>query len=187
MNASNNKLNKIIVTGPVGAGKTTCIKTISDTVVVQTEAKASDEIKEKKANTTVAMDFGVINLEDGNKIHIYGTPGQERFNFMWDILIKGSMGLIILIDAQSDRAVNDLKFFLQQFAPMIEKSAVAIGLNKTGEGAISLAEIRKHMQPEQLRYPLFEIDAREKADVSMLIESLLYTLNPCLEQVANDN
>jgi signal recognition particle receptor subunit beta len=188
MSESNNKHYKIIVTGPVGAGKTTCIKTISDVAVVQTEARASDETKEKKVNTTVAMDFGVINLDDGNKIHIYGTPGQERFNFMWDILTKGSIGLIVLIDAQCESAIDDLEFFLSQFASMIENTAVAIGLNKTGDGAaISLAELRKHMQPEQLRYPLFEIDARDKTDVSMLIESLLYTLNPCLEKVANGN
>ena len=187
MSKINSKHNKIIVTGPVGAGKTTTIKTISDVAVVQTEAKASDETREKKANTTVAMDFGVINLDDGNKIHIYGTPGQERFNFMWDILTKGSIGLIILVDAQCKNVVDDLKFFLQQFAPMIEETAVAIGVNKSGQGAISLAELRKHMSPDQLKYPMFEVDARNKTDVSMLIEALLYTLNPCLKQVANGN
>ncbi len=187
MSESVHKHNKIIVTGPVGAGKTTTIQTISDVAVVQTEARASDETKKKKANTTVAMDFGVINLDDGNKIHIYGTPGQERFNFMWDILTKGSIGLIILVDAQCENVVDDLKFFLNQFEPMIERTAVAIGVNKTDENTISLAELRKHMTPEQLKYPLFEIDARNKTDVSVLIESLLYTLNPCLQQVANGN
>lgn len=187
MSEINTKHNKIIVTGSVGAGKTTTIQTISDVAVVQTEAKASDEIKEKKARTTVAMDFGVINLDDGQKIHIYGTPGQERFNFMWDILAKGSIGLIILVDAESKTAVDDLNFFMKQFSSMIENTTVAIGLNKTGPETISLAELRQQMTPEQMRYPLFEIDARSKTDVSMLIEALLYTINPCLDQVTNGN
>jgi signal recognition particle receptor subunit beta len=185
MSQFDNKHNKIIITGPVGAGKTTAINTISDVAVVHTEAKASDEVKLIKSDTTVAMDFGVIKLDEGNKIHIYGTPGQQRFNFMWDILTKGSIGLIILIDASSEQAIEELKFFMQQFSSMIKETAVAIGLNKTTPTSLSLRELRKHLAPHELNYPIFEIDAREKKDVALLIEALLCTLNPRLNRVSN--
>ena len=74
---------KIIFAGPVGAGKTTAIDTISDIPVVSTEQAASDEVALRKSNTTVAMDYGVLNLDDGLRVHLYGAPGQDCFDFMW--------------------------------------------------------------------------------------------------------
>ena len=73
---------KIIFTGPVGAGKTTAITSISDVPLIKTDEAASDMTKQRKAETTVAMDYGIMNLKDNEKIHLYGTPGQERFDFM---------------------------------------------------------------------------------------------------------
>ena len=90
--------NKIIFTGPVGVGKTTAIAAISDEALVQTDASASDMTLDRKRNTTVAMDYGAISLDEDTKVHLYGTPGQERFNFMWEILSQGSMGLVLLLD-----------------------------------------------------------------------------------------
>ncbi|MEI2574272.1 ATP/GTP-binding protein, partial [Pseudomonas aeruginosa] len=77
--------NKIIFTGPVGVGKTTAIAAISDEALAQTDASASDMTLDRKRNTTVAMDYGAISLDEDTKVHLYGTPGQERFNFMWEI------------------------------------------------------------------------------------------------------
>ena len=177
------KHNKIIFTGPVGAGKTTAIKSISDVPVVHTEENASDEVKEKKQKTTVAMDYGAISLDKDNQIHIYGTPGQKRFSFMWDILSKGCIGLVLLVDAQSKEAQSDLAFFLAEFNHTINKTAVTIGVTKTEEpNAIKLHELRAGMTAEQKRFPMFAVDTRKKADVTVLIESLLYTLNPCLKR-----
>lgn len=73
---------KIIFTGPVGSGKTTAIATLSDEPPVCTNQNATDMTKEKKSKTTVAMDYGTMSLDAKEKIHLYGTPGQERFNFM---------------------------------------------------------------------------------------------------------
>ena len=61
---------------------------------IKTDEAASDMTKTRKAGTTVAMDYGVMHLDDGEKIHLYGTPGQARFDFMWDILTTGGIGLI---------------------------------------------------------------------------------------------
>ena len=77
--------NKIIFTGPVGVGKTTAIAALSDDPPIQTDASASDMTAVRKGYTTVAMDYGLIQLDENTKVHLYGTPGQERFDFMWDI------------------------------------------------------------------------------------------------------
>jgi len=81
---------KIAVTGNVGAGKTTFIRTISEIEVVDTDRRATDETGDLKANTTVAFDFGRITLNPEQLLYLYGTPGQSRFDFMWDIVINQS-------------------------------------------------------------------------------------------------
>jgi len=93
---------RIVVTGPVGAGKSTFIRTISEIEVVDTDCKATDEVAELKKTTTVSMDFGRLRIgeeEEEMWLHLYGTPGQSRFNFMWDILIKRAHGYVLLVPA----------------------------------------------------------------------------------------
>jgi uncharacterized protein len=110
-------LLKIVVTGPVGAGKTTFIRTISEIDVVDTDRKPTDETAQMKSGTTVAMDFGRITLDGDMWVQIYGTPGQSRFDFMWDILIQGTHGYILLVPAHlpgSMRAARSIKTFMQQ-------------------------------------------------------------------------
>ncbi|WP_104992503.1 ATP/GTP-binding protein [Deinococcus sp. NW-56] len=85
---------KLVVSGPVGAGKTTFVQTLSQTPVVATEAEASEDIG--KTNTTVAFDFGTLHL-GGHDLHLYGTPGQDRFSFMWEVLCEGALGLVLLV------------------------------------------------------------------------------------------
>lgn len=85
---------KLVVSGPVGAGKTTFVQTLSQTPVVATEAEASEDIG--KANTTVAFDYGTLVL-GGQELHLYGTPGQDRFSFMWEVLCEGALGLVLLV------------------------------------------------------------------------------------------
>ncbi len=84
--------HKIIFAGPVGAGKTTAIKSLSDIPVMTTDEDATDMTTNRKPQTTVAMDYGLLKLEGGERVHLYGTPGQERFDFMWDILTEGGLG-----------------------------------------------------------------------------------------------
>jgi len=108
---------KIVVSGPVGAGKTTLIGALSQVGVVNTDAPASECIG--KATTTVALDFGMIEV-DGWQIHLYGTPGQERFDFMWEVLCHGAAGLLMLVAGNSPRdfpkARNILEFVTTQVA-----------------------------------------------------------------------
>ncbi|WP_304956612.1 GTP-binding protein [endosymbiont of Lamellibrachia barhami] len=102
---------KIIFTGPVGAGKTTAINVISDTDTISTNESSTDEFRYRKNTTTVAMDYGIINMVDSKRVHLYGTPGQARFDFMWDILIQGGMGLVLLVDNARPDPLEDMQFF----------------------------------------------------------------------------
>jgi len=172
---------KIIFTGPVGAGKTTAINSISDSPPIKTDAAATDMTKSRKASTTVALDYGVMNLAGGEKIHLYGTPGQERFDFMWDILTVGGIGLILLLDNTRADPFQDMRFFLDAFGAFIGETSVAIGVTQMDiSGQPRIEDYHAQLKSAGLTPPVFAIDAREKNDVSVLVQALLYSLDPGL-------
>lgn len=107
---------KVVIAGPVGAGKTTFVRTVSETPVVASEEVATEAIN--KLTTTVALDFGTI-LFDNQPVHIFGTPGQDRFQFMWEILCQGAIGLIFLVagdkPADFQNARHILEFVTSRF------------------------------------------------------------------------
>jgi uncharacterized protein len=174
---------KIIFTGPVGAGKTTGIHSISDVAPVKTDASASDMTKSRKAGTTVAMDYGIMNLDGGEKIHLYGTPGQERFDFMWDILVNGGIGLILLLDNTRADPFRDMWFFLESFKKFIADTNVAIGITQMDVSSKpTIADYHAELQSSDLKPPIFAVDARVKSDISLLVQSLLYSLDPGLAE-----
>jgi signal recognition particle receptor subunit beta len=174
---------KIIFTGPVGAGKTTAITSISDVPPVKTDAAARDMTKNRKAATTVAMDYGIMNLEDGEKIHLYGTPGQERFNFMWDILTVGGIGLILLLDNTRADPFQDMRFFLDSFNGFISDTSVAIGVTQMDlSSKPTIEDYHRQLQALDLKPAVFSVDAREKNDVSLLVQALLFSIDPGIEE-----
>jgi len=174
---------KIIFTGPVGAGKTTAIASLSDEPPVSTDIRPTDEVLERKSATTVAMDYGAIHLEDGEIIHLYGTPGQERFDFMWDILTIGGIGLVLLVDNSRPRPIQDMHYFLDAFGDFIQQTHVAIGVTQRDVCATpTLAEYQSELSRRGLNPPLFSVDARIKRDVALLVQALLYSLDPRLNQ-----
>jgi signal recognition particle receptor subunit beta len=173
---------KIIFTGPVGAGKTTAINSISDVPPVKTDAAASDMTKSRKSSTTVAMDYGIMNLPGGEKLHLYGTPGQERFDFMWDILVTGGIGLVLLLDNTRADPFVDMKFFLDNFSKFIADTTVAIGITQMDLSAKpTIDDYHVQLRALGLKPPVFAVDARVKSDVSLLVQALLYSLDPGLE------
>ncbi|MDD4906661.1 MAG: ATP/GTP-binding protein [Methylobacter tundripaludum] len=173
---------KIIFTGPVGAGKTTAIESISDIAPIKTDASASDMTKTKKLSTTVAMDYGIMNLTGGEKIHLYGTPGQERFDFMWDILTTGGIGLILLLDNTRADPFQDMKFFLDSFQKFIAETNVAIGVTQMDlSNKPTINDYHSQLRAMGIKPPVFSVDARVKNDVSLLVQSLLYSLDPGIE------
>lgn len=172
-------VNKIIFAGPVGVGKTCAITAVSDIPPAATEAMATDETMSIKDNTTVAMDYGIINMEDGDKIHLYGTPGQERFSFMWDILTQGGIGLILLLNNKADDPLEDLEFYLESFKDFINEREVVIGITRMEERPRpGLYTFQTKLDQMGMRTAVFEVDPRSKDDMKMLLMALMSMLNP---------
>ncbi|QYZ67490.1 MAG: GTP-binding protein [Gammaproteobacteria bacterium (ex Lamellibrachia satsuma)] len=172
---------KILIAGSVGAGKTTAISSVSNTPPLTTEALASDITQEYKETTTVAMDYGLMTLSGIGTLHLYGTPGEPRFDFMWDILSKGSVGLILLIDSSRTDPFSDLHFFLRSFKKFTSKNRVAIGITKMDLCSTpSIDEYQAQLRNILPNIPVFSVDARNHIDVALLIEALIFSLDPKL-------
>lgn len=173
---------KIIITGPVGSGKTTAITTLSDGDPVSTDQSATDMTKSMKSETTVAMDYGTMTLEGKEKIHIYGTPGQERFDFMWDILSTNGLGLILLLDNRRKDPLKDMSFFINSFKDYIAQTAVVIGITQTDTKPLyKIDQYHRKLNDLGCKGAIFEVDARSIDDMSHLTQALLFTIDPGLE------
>jgi uncharacterized protein len=171
---------KIIFTGPTGSGKSTAISSISDIPPLKTNDPASSGLpRPENTKAAITTDYGVMNLEGGEKIHLHGTSGQEHFDSMWDILANGGIGLILLLDNSRPDPFKDLWFFLDAFKGFIAQTGVAIGVTRMDiSPRPTIEDYHWQMQLSQLKPPVFAVDARVKNDVSLLVQSLLYTLDP---------
>jgi signal recognition particle receptor subunit beta len=107
------RILKIVVTGPFSAGKSVFVKTISDIPVVSTERRISAREKGMKAQTTVAMDYGRVAIGE-DVLHLNGTPGQSRFDFMWEILSKEMHGLVLVVDATDQASFDNARAQLDE-------------------------------------------------------------------------
>lgn len=174
--------HKIVFSGPVGAGKTTAIAAISEKPPVSTEQRATDETRHMKETTTVAMDYGSIRLPDNTLISLYGTPGQKRFDFMWNILSRGAIGLVLVIDHQASDPLADLATYIQAFAETFHPHNTVIGVNKfSHDDGPSWQDYHQTLGVIGCPSPLLEIDARDRSDVAMLIQALLFSIEPGLQ------
>lgn len=123
---------KILFTGSVCSGKSTAIRSLSDIETLDTDAKASDVTVRRKKNTTIAMDYGVLDLGDHARVHLYGTPGQERFSFMWDVLSSefahDAIGMVMLVDNTRKDPFRDIRFYAQKFRDYLEKRRLIVAV-----------------------------------------------------------
>jgi uncharacterized protein len=160
---------RIVITGTVGAGKSTFVRTASEIDVVEIERKVSYSEKESsfKHKTTVAFDFGKLVLDANKNLHIYGTPGQTRFDFMWDILIKGADAYILLVKANQADSFSYAKDILAFMNNRVQVPMV-IGLTHTDcSGAIPTEEIVKYLGilNDQHRPAILKVNPRLKISV----------------------
>src|SRR3954453_20916933 len=128
---------KIVVTGPFAAGKTTLIRTISEITVLSPERGISDSTRSRKAETTVAMDFGRITIDGDLVLYLFGTPGQDRFDFMWDDLVRGAIGAIVLVDVRRlQESFGAVDFFEPRNLPFLVAVNEFDGAPKYPENAV---------------------------------------------------
>ena len=166
---------KIVFGGTMGAGKSAAINALSDIPVVSTEAVNIDLDAHSKYLTTVGIDYGEISLEDGTKIGLYGTPGQDRFDFMWTIVCQGAIGTVVLIDHSNPDRLKDLEFYLDAFQKY--STNIVIGVTHIDEQNDQLLKIYYDwMSVNNRHHPLFAVDARQKDDVLLMMETLIASL-----------
>ncbi len=165
---------KIVVAGPVYAGKTTLIQTVSDVHVLSTEEPASEDIG--KETTTVALDFGFLTL-GGFQVHLFGTPGQERFDFMWSILCEGATGLILMVNASRVRDFPAARRMLDFITSQIPIPFVIGVTHLDSPNHWDIEDITSYFQvPEHL---VVGVDARDRIQVLNLFDVLCSICHAC--------
>ena len=177
----------VMFMGPVGSGKTTAVRTISDIEVVSTDERATDDVLAMKSHTTVAMDVGVLALGEKDKLRIYGTPGQDRFDFMWDILLDQCKGVLLVVNHGADNPVEELNRYYTDLAQRQGQRHVPIVVCVSHMDArpdVSL-EIYHDYFRDQLGLdaenvpPILSMDARDKSQV----RAALVAMTALLEMV----
>ncbi|MGW7043381.1 GTP-binding protein [Streptomyces avermitilis] len=172
---------KIVVAGGFGAGKTTLVTAVSEITPLQTEAlmtQASEDTDDltgtpDKLTTTVAMDFGRITLDDDLVLYLFGTPGQQRFWFMWDDLVRGAIGAVVLADT---RRLSDCFPALDYFESCGLPYIVAVN-HFDGSERFEPEDVREALTvPAHI--PVMIMDARRRISA---IETLLALVGHALE------
>jgi len=166
---------KVVVTGPFNAGKTTFIKSVSEITVLSTERQVSDASGEGGGETTVAMDFGRITVSDDVVLYLFGTPGQERFSFMWETLSEGMLGFVLLVDAMAPDTIEDARSMISFFTEMSDVPFVVAGNKVAADDVDSLRDLRAKLELSD-NVPLLPVDARDKDSVKAVLLGLLYEI-----------
>ncbi|MGP3978855.1 GTP-binding protein [Streptomyces sp. 8N114] len=173
---------KIVIVGGFGVGKTTLVRSVSEirpltTEETMTQASVSvDDLAgvERKTMTTVAMDFGRISLNDELVLYVFGTPGQQRFWFLWNGLFEGALGAVVLVDTRRLEASFDVLGRLEE-----SQTPFVVAVNAFDEApSYSDEELREALDlPDEV--PLLVCDARSREsskDVLLSLMRYLYSL-----------
>ena len=179
---------KVVITGPFSAGKTTLIQTISEVAIVGTEREVSDESRAVKARTTVAMDFGRITFAQDLALFLFGTPGQRRFEVMWEILSDGMIGFVLLVNAADDRSLEEAAHIHEQFCRYADVPYV-VGVTHLDENSENHDEVFSRVR-QGLELPsevlVVACDPRARGDVKRLMLEILMGVLRRLEQAVDE-
>ena len=165
----------VLVVGPMGAGKTTAIATLSDIEMVRTEAINTDRGAVDKPTTTVALDYGEISLGPNDKLRLYGVPGQKRFDFMWSILKQRAVGMLVLVKNDAPDPVSDLIEFFEEFQEIHDRGGVIVGVTHSDVSpnptTVEYQEVLAAKFPSAIA-PVFTIDPRDRDQLVTMLSVL---------------
>ena len=175
---------KIVIAGGFGVGKTTAVSQVSEIPVLTTEAPMTEVAADidrtghvpSKVTTTVALDFGCITIDEEIKLYLFGTPGQDRFGFMWRDLTEGALGALVIVDSRRlDDCYAAVDYFERADVPFV----VAVNLF---DGLLThhLNDVRWALAVDE-EIPIITFDARDRGSV---LDALLTVLHRSLAQVA---
>jgi len=166
---------KIVVTGPFSAGKTAFIQSVSEIDVVSTEKKISSEAEKIKDQTTVAMDFGRITVDEDLVLYLFGTPGQRRFDFMWQILSEGMLGFIVMVDSNRPETFREARSILQTFRAYAPTPYVVAANKQDCDDAWELDDMRVALRLDP-KVKFLPCVATDKEMVKKVLLELLFSI-----------
>ena len=172
----------MVITGPFSAGKTEFISTVSEIDVVSTERRITSSAEKVKETTTVAMDFGRITVDDELVLYLFGTPGQRRFDFMWEILSEGMLGFIIMVDSTKPETFREAKRILETFESYAATPFVVAANKQDKEDAWEPEDLRiiLRLNPKVKVLPCVALN---KESVKNVLLELLYSILEQLDQI----
>lgn len=166
------KLYKLVVTGTFNAGKTTFVKTVTEIEPVNTDKVTRSPAEKKiKETTTVALDYGKIKINQGSAVHLFGTPGQDRFDFMRDILAQDMHGFIFLVDSTDRHSLEQATTLLAAFKKH-KNVPFLLAANKADRQGLSGEEIRQALKLPA-KQPVMACVATDKASARAVVERLV--------------
>ena len=165
----------MVITGPFSDGKTELIRSVSEIDVVSTERKISSEKERIKDTTTVAMDFGRITIDKDLILYLFGTPGQKRFDFMWEILSEGMLGFIVMVDSSRPETFREARSILETFRAYAPTPYVVAANKQDQNDAWEIDDMRIALRLES-RIKLLNCVAIDKEIVKLVILELLYSI-----------
>jgi small GTP-binding protein len=167
---------KMVVTGPFSAGKTEFIRSVSEIDVVSTERKiSSNQEKAIKEATTVAMDFGRITVDDDLVLYLFGTPGQRRFDFMWEILSEGMLGFVVMVDSTRPETFREARSILETFRAYAPTPYVVAANKQDMKDAWEVEDMRHALRLDS-KVKLVPCTATDRDSVKAILLELLYSI-----------
>ncbi len=175
---------KIVVTGPFSSGKTEFIRSVSEIDVVSTERRISTDAERIKETTTVAMDFGRITVDEDLVLYLFGTPGQRRFDFMWEILSEGMLGFVVMVDSTRPETFREARSILETFRAYAPTPYVVAANKQDRPDAWDIDDMRVALRLDS-RIKILPCVARKKEAVKTVLLELLYSILAEMDQVSS--
>jgi small GTP-binding protein len=173
---------KMVITGPFSSGKTEFISSISEIDVVTTERGITTAAeKTVKDTTTVAMDFGRITVDDDLVLYLFGTPGQRRFDFMWEILAEGMLGFVVMVDSTKPETFREAKSILETFRAYASTPYVVAANKQDMPDAWNTDDLKIALRIED-NVKLLPCVAKDKESVKTVLLELLYSILEEMEE-----